>query len=135
MRGGQWSLGQTCNHLSTALRFSIEGWPERAPWLLRRTIGPIIGRRILATGLMRDGIALRPESGMIPRPDLDDRAEAEALRGAIPYYQSHADALPEHPFFGPLSRHDWDRLHCIHFAHHLSLLHPTGESTKESSEP
>jgi Protein of unknown function (DUF1569) len=124
---GQWSLGQVCQHLATTLRFSIEGWPTRAPWLVRRTIGRIIGRRILSTGLIREGVKLSAESGMIPRPDLDDRAEAEALRGAIHFYQGYADAFPEHAFFGPLSRHDWDRLHCLHCAHHLSFLQPASK--------
>lgn len=126
--GGQWSLGQACHHLATTMRYSIEGWPGLAPWPVRRSIGRVIGRRVLATGIMREGIKLPSGWGMIPHSDLDDRAEAEALRGAIQYYQCLVDALPEHPFFGRLSRNDWDRLHCIHCAHHLSFLHPSDGS-------
>ena len=36
---GQWSLGQICNHLGTAMQYTVEGFPEQAPWLLRRTRG------------------------------------------------------------------------------------------------
>ena len=31
-----------------------------------------------------------------------------------------------HPFFGPLTRAEWTRLHCIHCAHHLSFALPPG---------
>jgi hypothetical protein len=68
---------------------------------------------------------------LLPGAHLDDRAEAEALRGAVRYYQSYGAALPEHPFFGPMSRLDWDRFHCVHCAHHLSFLHPTGHTIME----
>ena len=47
---GTWSLGQICNHLTDAITFSVENYPETAPWIVRRTIGPILVRRILKKG-------------------------------------------------------------------------------------
>jgi hypothetical protein len=123
-RAGNWSLGQVCQHLTRTLRHSVEGWPLRAPWLVRRTLGPLIGGRVLSRGQMAEGIKLDPKLGLTPGTHADDRAEAEALRGAIRYYQAWTEPLPEHPFFGPLSRSQWDRLHELHCAHHLSFLHP-----------
>jgi hypothetical protein len=38
---GRWSLGQICNHLELTVRLSMDGWPERAPWLVRRVFGPV----------------------------------------------------------------------------------------------
>jgi hypothetical protein len=55
---------------------------------------------------------------------LDDRAEAEALRGTIRYCTAVLDVFPEYPVFGPTGRDEWDRLHCIHCAHHLSFVWP-----------
>ena len=123
-RSGNWSLGQVCQHLSSSLRLTVEGFPTRAPWLVRRTIGPLFFQRLLAKGRMPEGLKLNPKWGLTPRPDLDDRAEAEALRGALRYYMACTDDFPEHPVFGRLSRPQWDRLQCIHCAHHLSFLWP-----------
>ena len=121
-RVGNWSLGQVCQHLTVIFTRSIEGWPTRAPWVIRRTVGPLVLTRVLSSGEMPEGIRTPQKLGLTPGTELDDRAEAEALRGAIRYYEAFTDSLPEHPFFGPLSRQNWDRLHRIHCAHHLSFL-------------
>src|SRR4051794_9239479 len=77
---GRWSLAQICNHLTRSLRCTAEGFPERAPWLVRKTIGQLILGRILATGRFPAGIRLpkryQPQTGG------DARVEAEALRSA-----------------------------------------------------
>ena len=113
-RGGNWSLGQVCQHLTTSLRLTIEGWPVRAPWLVRRTVGPLFGKWVLSTGRMPEGMKLHRKLELTPGSELDDLAEAEALQGALRYYQGCTDPFPEHPMFGSMSRGDWDRLHRIH---------------------
>lgn len=119
---GKWSLGQICNHLTGSLVYSVEGFPVQLPWLIRKTLGPIFKRKVFQTGRMREGIKL-PDH-ILPRPGLDARAEAEALRGALLAYSRHTGPLAPHPMFGPLSRDEWTRLHCIHCAHHLSFALP-----------
>jgi hypothetical protein len=120
--GGNWSLGQICNHLSHSLIYSVEGFGVMAPWLIRKMLGPIFKRQLFKTGKMGEGIKL-PEK-FLPKPGLDARAEAEALRAALQSYSAHAGSMAVHPMFGPLSRDEWTRLHCIHCAHHLSFVHP-----------
>jgi hypothetical protein len=120
--GGNWSLGQICNHLTDSLVYSVEGFGAKVPWLIRKTLGPIFKRQLFKSGKMGEGIKL-PDK-FLPRPGLDARAEAEALRAALQRYSTHAGALADHPMFGPLSRDEWTRLHCIHCAHHLSFVHP-----------
>jgi len=119
---GNWSLGQMCSHLTQAIAGSVEGFPGRAPWLLRKTIGPMIIRGILKQGKMREGVQL-PEA-FRPKPELDDRAEAEAFRAAVRLFASHQGPLAEHPLGVKLSHADWERLHCVHCAHHLSFAIP-----------
>jgi hypothetical protein len=121
--GGNWSLGQMCNHLSDSLIFSVDGFGVKAPWLIRKTLGPIIKRQLYKTGKMSEGIKL-PEK-FLPKPGLDARAEAEALRAALQRYSAYTGPMADHPMFGPLSRDEWTRLHCIHCAHHLSFMHPS----------
>jgi hypothetical protein len=120
---GQWSLGQICNHLSGAIQGSVEGFPFRAPWPVRKLIAPVFKRTIFRSGRMSEGAPL-PKNAL-PKPDLDDRAEAEALRAALRLYAAHTGPMADHPFFERLSRDEWTRLHCIHCAHHLSFVHPT----------
>ncbi len=120
---GKWSLGQICNHLAGTIRCSIEGFNARAPWIIRKTLGACVRPIVFRTGTMREGIKV-PEA-FLPRPGLDARAEAEALRATIALFQRSAGPFVEHPFFGKLSDDEWRKLHCIHSAHHLSFAIPS----------
>jgi hypothetical protein len=119
---GRWSLGQICNHLSKTLIWSVEGFPGRAPWLLRKLVAPRVLRKVLKEGKLPEGAKV--PDWVLPRPGLDDRAEAEALRAAIRLYTGHTGPLEPHPFFERLDRAQADRLNCIHCAHHLSFARP-----------
>jgi hypothetical protein len=119
---GKWTLGQICNHLSLNVRSSVEGFGASAPWIIRATVGPVIKKIIFRTGQIKEGIET-PED-LVPKPDLDSRAEAETLRASIAYYLTHPTPRVTHPFFGRLTPKEWDRLHCIHCAHHLSFALP-----------
>lgn len=119
---GQWSLGQICNHLATAVTYSVDGFPMLAPWIVRKTIGAVHRGQVLKTGRMAAGRKLPVKYQ--PRPGLDARAEAEALRATLQFYAANQDPLKLHPFFGRLTRDEWDRLHAIHCAHHLSFVLP-----------
>ncbi|WP_165219910.1 DUF1569 domain-containing protein [Aquisphaera insulae] len=122
---GRWSLGQICQHLARTMQSSLEGEAGRFPRIFRRTIGAFIARRVIARGRMPEGIPLPRSGALTPQDGPEDRAEAEALRGAIRYFAGLPDTPIEHPVFGPLSRHQFEQLQCIHCAHHLSFLRPT----------
>ena len=123
---GKWTLGQICNHLSGAIRVSVEGVPFQAPWPVRKLIGPIAKRSVFSKGRMPSGVRL-PEK-FAPGPGLDARAEAEALRAAIRLFSAEAGPLAPHPLFGPLTIAEWQRFHCIHCAHHLGFAVPEAAS-------
>ena len=121
---GNWSLGLICHHLSGALVASAEGFPTLLPWPVRRTVGRLILRSMLSTEVLREGVWL-PEK-VRPKPGLDARAEAEALRAAIRLFASRPDPPVEHPICGKLTREQWDHFHRVHCAHHLSFVVPDG---------
>jgi Protein of unknown function (DUF1569) len=123
---GNWSLGQICNHVGLGVRSTVEGFPVRAPWLVRKLIAPLVRENIFKTGQMREGIKV--PAAVLPKTGLDDRAEAEALRAALKLYMAHTAPMAPHPFFETLSRERWDRFHCIHCAHHLSFVLPRASS-------
>ena len=62
---------------------------------------------------------------LIPRPGLDDRAEAEVLRAMIRVLLEQLTDPIDHPLFGKVSRADYLRLQCMHCAHHLGFAIPT----------
>ena len=119
---GNWTLGQMCNHLTQSLIWTVDGFPKLAPWFFRKSVGPLLLRHILKSGRFPAGVRL--PSRYLPKSDLDDRAEAEALRAALWHFASHTEALSDHPMGGTLSRGDWERFHCIHCAHHLGFAVP-----------
>src|SRR5262249_51213147 len=53
---GLWTLGQVCNHLALAFRLSMDGFPVKSPWLVRRTAGVAIRRLMLWTGRIPEGV-------------------------------------------------------------------------------
>ena len=121
---GNWSLGQICAHLARAITCSVDGFPEKAPWLVRRTLGRLALWWMLRRGRFAEGMRAPPACQ--PRPGADARAEAEALRAALRRFGSHPGPLAEHPLAGTVSRGAWERFHRIHCAHHLSFALPTG---------
>jgi hypothetical protein len=120
---GNWSLGQIFGHLTHAVTYSVDGFPQRAPWLIRKTIGPWLLRRILRSGQFPEGVKLPKEAE--PRPGLDARAEAEAMRAALRIFATAPGPFAEHPLGPAMDRAGWERMHCIHCAHHLSYVLPT----------
>ncbi len=119
---GNWSLAQVCKHLSGSMVASVDGVPFRYPWILRKTVGPWLVRRILSTGRFPRGVKL-PDR-LAPGPGLDARAEAEALRAAIAAFSAHPGPFADHPLGGPIGRDGWARFHAIHSAHHLGFAMP-----------
>jgi hypothetical protein len=120
---GKWTFGQICNHLTKTFTGSVEGFPDKAPWLIRVTIAPLVFRHILKSQQMAEGI--KAPSYLNPPSGLDDRAEAEALRAALRLFTLNSGPVQAHPFFGPIGRDGWEELHRLHCAHHLSFALPT----------
>lgn len=75
---GHWTLGQMCNHLTQTLTWTVDGYPKLAPWFFRKSVGPLLLRYILKSGRFPGGVKL--PARYLPKSNLDDRAEAEALR-------------------------------------------------------
>ena len=118
---GSWSLAKICKHLTESLTLAIEGTPERAPWIVRKLIAPIVLRRLLKTGtIMANSPTL---STLIPPPDLDERSRPKPC-AAVQCFDAHHGAFAEHPFFGRMDEATVRKLQCIHFAHHLSFVLP-----------
>jgi len=120
---GNWSLAQICNHLTSSLIWSVEGYPVKLPWVLRATFGKFIKRQIFRSGKIKPNAPL-PQH-MTPQPGLDARAEAEALRAAISQYLANPTKRAPNPMFGALTPDETDKLNLYHAAHLLGYVLPT----------
>jgi hypothetical protein len=119
---GNWSAGQILQHLTIVMNGSIDGSPFRVGWPLR-VIGRLAKKRFLAKG-MKPGLKLTAVAAeaLVPAPIGWEEALA-GFRRAIHRLQTEPDRKP-HGFFGPMTRDEWNRLHCHHSALHLSFLVP-----------
>jgi hypothetical protein len=121
---GNWSLAQICRHLATVLRRVVD-LPASTPHDASRWVGEERKRQYFASGLIPEGIPTSPQ--LVPVEGLDEREEAEGLRRAIAHYEASPGPVIPHPLFGFLTREEWDRVHCIHCAHHLSFAVPAAD--------
>jgi len=122
---GNWSLAQICRHLATILRVVVD-LPASTPSDPSLLFGEERKREFMESGTFPEGVPTAPP--FEPPGPLDDREEAAGLRQAIAHYAASPGPVVAHPRFGSLTRGEWDRLQCIHCAHHLSFAVPAADS-------
>jgi hypothetical protein len=120
---GQWELCQTCDHLSTVMRMSMEGFPFKAAWYIR-LLGPLVKGRFFKTRRMSEGF--QAPAVLIPLAAGDEKAAVGSCKELLRRVQTHSEEFHPNPFFGRLTPDEWRQLHLIHAAHHLSFLIPKG---------
>lgn len=119
---GSWSLAQICQHLATVMRRVVD-MPATTPRDVTQEVGEEKKREVLESGKLPEGLPAPPQ--LVPPEGLNEHAEVEGLRQAIAYYKASNGPVIPHRLFGPLTKQEWDRLQCIHCAHHLSFAVPT----------
>jgi hypothetical protein len=123
-KGGNWSLGQVCNHLAIFVRGSLDGFTgPRPPWFLRM-IGPFLLRRMIKNRRMPEGVKV--PAHFQPQASAEDSREVQELQDLLRRFEKHQGPLHPSPLGGELSYDTWRELHLIHCAHHLSFLQPKG---------
>ena len=121
-RAGNWDLSQITEHVGEGLRTALRGTNHRAAWIIRKVFGPIILKRILRDRRMKAGIKV--PQWWLPGPTHDESAAIDQFRADVSAFQAMTSEPFSHPFFGPLTKQQWQDLVLIHAAHHLSFLVP-----------
>jgi hypothetical protein len=121
-RAGQWDLSQIVDHVGEGLRTAVHGTEHRAAWLIRKLAGPIVLKRILNQRRMKAGIKV--PDWWLPGPGHDESDAIDRFRADLAAFQALSTTPCPHPFFGQLSKSQWNDLVLIHAAHHLSFLVP-----------
>ncbi len=120
---GNLSPGQNLEHLATTFNKSIDGYQTQLP-------SPV---RLVFRVLLKNKFLNQPMTAGFKLPA---KAQAELVPGATPLEQGLNDirrALGRldlesqrapSPVLGPLTRDEWNQLHCRHAELHLSFLVP-----------
>jgi hypothetical protein len=120
----RWTLGQICKHLADSINGSIDGFDLSRHRLKRFFFAKRLLRYTFRYGIPRNYLV---DPGLTPPDEVDASAAINGLARAIARYQAHRGPLRPHPLFGTMSRDVWDRVHCVHCAHHLSFAIPGHE--------
>lgn len=120
-----WNLTQCCEHLDKTMQAGMEGSIKPMPWILRATVFRAMTEVILATGKMPGGAPAPPEIVPAEHAD-DDPAVIDACLATIDRAASVPEPLPTHMFSTGMTVPKWQRLMCVHAAHHLGNLQPNG---------
>lgn len=118
---GNWSKGQIFEHLARLIDCSVSGFKMKAPWIVRKIARMLYLKKIFRDG-MQSGFKLKGKAKELMMVDFaDDQESLGHLRKAVVKY--NLDANREmHPFFGKLSKDDWDILHRRHAELHMSFI-------------
>ncbi|HXY35740.1 MAG TPA: DUF1569 domain-containing protein [Planctomycetaceae bacterium] len=121
-RLGNWDLSQILDHVGEGLRTALHGNNHQGAWIIRKFLGPLVLKRILQQRRMKAGIKV--PQWWLPGPSHDESAAVEQFRSEASAFQEMTSPPFPHPFFGPLTKQQWNDLVLIHAAHHLSFLIP-----------
>lgn len=121
-RAGNWDLSQILEHVGEGMRTALEGLDHQGPWIIRKLLGPIVLRRIISTRRMKAGIKV--PDWWLPGPTHDESAAVDQFRAQVESFQAGQGPMQPHPFFGPMTKQQWQDLVLVHAAHHLSFLVP-----------
>lgn len=121
---GNWSFFQALDHCARAIRFSMGGTPLPRPVWKRRLIGFLVKHLVLLKGSLPAGIQNPRVSAQ--RVEGDVSIATLRLREAIDGFHGYTGPLTAHPFFGPLTKAEWEKIHLFHLANHLGFLQSEG---------
>jgi hypothetical protein len=121
-RGG-WTAPQVLWHVGRFMRFSLDGFPFRAP-LPIRMVGRLIRPLVLSDRPIPRGMRLdRPGlDALLPPAGVDMAAGLAEIRGPLDREAAGERFTAPSPLVGPLSHAQWVRLHAKHYAHHAAFL-------------
>lgn len=118
---GTWSYFQILEHLAESIEDSYKLRPGRVIPAIDARATEILFKRLKRNGKLQPG-AVNPALPQT-RQEGDEKAAAARLLKAIQDFGAATELLPE-PQLGRLNHEQYEFLHTIHCALHLSFVHP-----------
>lgn len=117
---GNWTFGQSLNHLATWVDYAYDGIPMKIPFFVRWIAKPM--KKRMLTQPMKPG-------QRIPRiKDGTLATEAVSTEAGLAHFQKSFDRLANEtpsrpsPLFGPMTHQEWIALQLRHAELHLSMM-------------
>jgi len=125
----RWNLTQVGEHLTKTMEGEMNGLGFRIPWILRRTVGNWMTRRVLKNRSMPSVPtlpSLLPTAGDVA----EDSAVIDRCIATIRKAELFSGSLDDYPFVDGLRHDEWRQFMWIHAAHHLGFLIPTKQAVR-----
>ncbi len=115
-------VGAALAHCAQSIEYSLTGFPQPRGWVVRKLIGPLVLRKFLRQGHMRhDVLAGIPGAPNVPMTTTSADGLAR-LRQAMTAFEAHTGPLAPHFAYGEVSKADYEAVHAMHVADHLTSL-------------
>lgn len=132
---GNWTAGQTLEHLAKSFNSSIRESQARLPFVKRtvaRFLKPYFLRFGLPSGVQISRISKVAASEFLPRQIVPlNEGKIAFVRAINSILTTKMSA--KHNCFGQMTHQDWERMHCRHAELHLRLLIPFFDSQTQSN--
>lgn len=119
--GSGWPLPTVLAHCAQSIEYSIAGYPRLRPAWFRATLGRLARAKFLTQGRMSHDLRA-PVPGAPPLVELVAPVALRRLRDAISTFRAHEGPLAPHLAYGPCTRSEYEQLHAMHVADHLSAV-------------
>lgn len=121
---GTWSWAQVLEHCAQSIEYSLTGYPENKPALIRRTVGKLVHAHFAYQGYMKHGLAEAiPGAPALQAGTVQDGLAR--LEGAVSRFLAHQGPLAPHFVYDALTKAEYDRVHAMHLANHLAEVAST----------
>ncbi|MGN7762970.1 DUF1569 domain-containing protein [Paenibacillus sp. 22594] len=116
----QWPLYEILAHCAQTIEYSMTGYPQLKPRIVRKTIGRIVIRKFLKQGHMKHDLTAHvPGAAKLEKQGTVKEGIGLLLR-AIDAFQAYEGKLAPHLIFGDLSKEEYDRYFTMHITDHFS---------------
>ncbi len=117
--GTAWTEGQVLVHCAQSVEFSLTGFPKPRSLIVRKLFGPVVMRKFLKNGVMSHDLAAEiPGAPALGSPSREEGIAR--LKKSIADFRAHQGPLKPHFAYGEVTREQYEALHSMHFANHLT---------------
>lgn len=118
-----WNLSEIYLHCAQTIDYSMSGYPQLKPAIVRATVGRLAIHKFLSQGYMKHNLTAPVPGGEPLNSEENPKESVEELFSAIQRFRSYSGQLKPHLLFGRLSKEEYDTYFAMHIADHLSEIH------------
>lgn len=120
---GNWSAGQILQHCAMLAGFALDGFPSKAPFVVKLFFTLFIKRRALKDIPMDAGYTLPKQAAfMLPQNDVPFEQGMGAMRAVVARLDAGDRMDKPSPIFGTLTHDQWMGMMLRHSAMHHSFI-------------